>query len=91
MKHISSIVYYPQGNGQTESIDKVFGTLLMNLVKKNWNDWDEHLSTLLFFYRTILKVGTSHTPFQCIYELHLLLHVTIRVKAKPMIQNLLEL
>ncbi len=33
--HMSSTVYYPQGNGQAESTNKVFGTLLMKLVKKS--------------------------------------------------------
>ncbi len=49
-KHTSSIVYYSQGNGQVESINKAFGTLLTKLINENWNDWDEHLSTLLFLY-----------------------------------------
>jgi hypothetical protein len=50
LKHTSSIVYYPQGNGQAESTNKVFGTLLTKLVNENKNDWDEHLSTFLFSY-----------------------------------------
>jgi len=38
LRHISSIVYYPQGNGQAEFIDKVFGTLFTKLVNDNRND-----------------------------------------------------
>ncbi len=38
LRHISYIVYYPQGNGQVESTNKVFGTLFTNLVNENWND-----------------------------------------------------
>jgi transposase InsO family protein len=38
LRHINSIVYYPQGNGQRESINKVFGTLFTKLVNENWND-----------------------------------------------------
>jgi hypothetical protein len=34
-KHISSIIYYLQGNGQVESTNKVFGTLLTKLVNEN--------------------------------------------------------
>jgi len=49
-KHTSFIVYYPQGNGQTKSTNKVFGTLLTKLVNENKNDWDEHMSTILFSY-----------------------------------------
>jgi hypothetical protein len=38
LKHTSSIVYYPQGNGQVESTKKVFGTLLTKSVNENQND-----------------------------------------------------
>jgi hypothetical protein len=38
LKHPNFIVYYPQGNGQVESINKVFGTLLTKLVHENQND-----------------------------------------------------
>jgi len=34
-KHISYIIYYLQGNGQVESTNKVFGTLLSKLVNEN--------------------------------------------------------
>jgi hypothetical protein len=78
LRHINFIVYYPQGYGQVESINKIFGKLLMKLMKDNWNDWDEHLSTIFLFYITTFKVGTNHTPFQFIYGLHSLLHVTIQ-------------
>jgi tRNA(Ile2) C34 agmatinyltransferase TiaS len=38
LKHTSSIVYYPQGNGQVESTNKVFDTLLTKLMNENQND-----------------------------------------------------
>ncbi len=75
LRHTNFIVYYPQGNGQVESTNKVFSTLLTKLVNEKWNDRDEHLSIILFSYKTTFKVGTSHMPFQLIYGLHLLLHV----------------
>ncbi len=33
------------------------------------------MSRILFSYRTIYKVGTSHTPFQFVYGLHPLLPI----------------
>ncbi len=63
MRHTSSTIYYPQGNEQVESINKVFGTLLTKLVNENRNEWDEHLSIVLFSYQTAYNVGISHTPF----------------------------
>jgi hypothetical protein len=38
LKHVSSIVYYPQGNGQAKSTNKVLGTLLTKLVNESQND-----------------------------------------------------
>jgi hypothetical protein len=55
LRHINSTTYYPQGNGQVESTNKDFGTLLTKLINENGSGWDEHLSTILFSYRTIYK------------------------------------
>jgi hypothetical protein len=38
MKHVSFATYYPQGNGQDESTNKVFKTLLAKLVNENKRD-----------------------------------------------------
>ncbi len=38
LKHTNSTIYYPQGNGQAKSINKVFGTLLTKLLSENQND-----------------------------------------------------
>jgi hypothetical protein len=35
LKHTNFIIYYPQGNGQAESTNKVFGTLFTKLVNEN--------------------------------------------------------
>jgi hypothetical protein len=54
---------------KAESTNKIFGTLLTKLVNENRNDWDEHLSTILFSSRTIFKVGINQIPFQLVYRL----------------------
>ncbi len=36
--HISFIVYYPQGNGQVESTNKIFVTFITKFVNNNRND-----------------------------------------------------
>jgi len=73
LRHTSSILYYPQGNGQIESTNKVFGTLLTKLVNENQNDWDEHMSAILFSYKIVFQVRTDYTSFQLVYGLHPLL------------------
>ncbi len=37
-KHTNFIDYYPQGNGQVEFTNKVFGTLLTKLINEKKND-----------------------------------------------------
>jgi hypothetical protein len=69
IKHTSFIVYYPQGNGQVESTNKVFGTLLTKLVY----DWDEHLPQSYFHIKLLTKLEPVIPPFELVYGLHPLL------------------
>jgi len=75
LKHVSSITYNPQGNGQVESTDKVISRLLTKLVNEKKTNWDEHLSTILFSYKIAYKVATSYTPYQLVYDLHPLMPI----------------
>jgi hypothetical protein len=59
MKHVSSTTCYLQGNGQVKSTNKVLWTLLTKLVSENRTYWDEHVSTMLFSYKTTYKVITN--------------------------------
>jgi hypothetical protein len=74
LKHVSSTTYYLQKNGQDESTNKVFGTLLTKLISENRTNWDEHLSTLLFSYIIVDKVATRYTPYQLVYGLSIDAH-----------------
>jgi hypothetical protein len=47
-QHTNSTTYYPQGNDQVKSTNKVIRLLLTKLMNKNCMDWDEHLHTILF-------------------------------------------
>jgi hypothetical protein len=66
---VKSTTYYHEGNGHAKSTNKVLGTLLTKLVSENRTDWDEHLSIVLFSYRTTYKT-TRYTPYQLVYGLH---------------------
>jgi hypothetical protein len=75
LKHVCSTTYYPQGNGQAKSINKVIGRLLTKLVNEKRTNWDEHLSTILFSYRTTYKVVIGYTPYWLVYGLHPLMPI----------------
>jgi hypothetical protein len=83
VRHTNSTIYYPQGNGQVKSTNKVFGILFTKLVNENQNNWDEHLSTILFSYWISFKVGIVHIPFQLVYGLYPLLHTKYMLPSKP--------
>jgi hypothetical protein len=48
---------------------------LTKLVSENRIDWDEHMSTLLFSYKTTYKIATMYTPYQLMYGLHPLMPI----------------
>ncbi len=75
LKHVSLITYYPQGNGQAKSTNKIIGRLLTKLVNEKRTNWDEHVFTILFSYRITYKVVTSYTPYQLVYGLHPLMPI----------------
>jgi hypothetical protein len=67
---MTSTIYYPQGNGQVKSMNKIIGSLLTKLVNENRTNWDEHLHTVLYVYHTTFKVTAIHTSFQLVYGLY---------------------
>lgn len=67
LKHTSSTIYYPHGNGQAKSTNKMIKALLTKLVNENMNYWDEHLYKLLFLYPTTFKMAMSYTPYKLVY------------------------
>ncbi len=72
---MNSTTYYLQGNEQIESTNKVFRTPSTKLVNENRMDQDEHLSTMLFSYKSVYKVVTWYTPYQLVYGLHPLMPI----------------
>ncbi len=63
LKHVNSTTYYPYGNGQAKSTNKIIGRLLTKLINEKRTDWDEHTSTILFSYKTTYKVAIGYTPY----------------------------
>jgi hypothetical protein len=43
---------------------------LTKLINVNKIDWDKHLSTMFFSYKTTYKVAIRYTPYQLMYGLH---------------------
>jgi len=49
LKHVNSITYYPQGNGQAKFTNKIISRLLTKLVNEKKTNLNEHLSISFVF------------------------------------------
>ena len=62
-EHCMSSTYHPQTNGLTERFNQTLQTALVKLVNNTQNDWDEHISSVLFAYRTAKQKATKLSTF----------------------------
>ncbi|XP_070025310.1 uncharacterized protein [Nicotiana sylvestris] len=69
--------YYPVGNGQTESTNKVIINNLKKLLEESKGNWPEVLPGVLWAYRTTAKTSTGETPFSLVYGAETLIPVEI--------------
>jgi transposase InsO family protein len=59
--------YYPQSNGWVEEVNKVLKTMLQRMVNKNKTNWHHMLFSVLWAYRTTMKMATGFTPFHLVH------------------------
>ena len=69
LDHGRSSPYYPQANGQAESINHILKTMLQRMVGKHKSNWHIQLFSALWAYRTTTKTAIRFTPFQLVYGL----------------------
>ena len=67
VKYMHSSPYYPQCNGLVEKVNGILVKIISKQVKDKPKDWDKHLSTALWAYRTSFKVSTQFTLFHLVY------------------------
>ena len=61
------IAHHSQTNDLTERFNQTLQASLIKLDNSNQNDWHEHLSAILFAYRTSVQKATKLTPFEFMY------------------------
>lgn len=67
-EHRKTTTYYPQGNGQGESRNKVLKVILTKTITAIHTNWDQNLSFGLWAYRTPYKAITQYTPFSLVFR-----------------------
>src|SRR5436190_19747975 len=66
IKHKLSSPYHPQTNGLVERFNKTLCESLAKVSRKE-DEWDEHIESVLFAYRTTRHNTTKKTPFFMVY------------------------
>jgi len=63
-----SMTYYPQGNGLSESSNKILITIIKKVLSENKRSWHVHLKYTLWENRIGMKRSIGTSPFQMVYE-----------------------
>ncbi|MCO5566819.1 hypothetical protein L7F22_020500 [Adiantum nelumboides] len=79
IKHVHSTPYYPQCNGLVEKTNGVLCKIITKHVRDRPQDWDKHLTTALWAYRTSFKVSTQFTPYHLVYGQEALLPIEVEL------------
>jgi len=74
-----SSLYYPQANGQVESINKVLKRMIQRMIGKHKTNWNLMLFPALWAYQTSAKMAIGFTPFQLVYGLEFVLPIECNI------------
>jgi transposase InsO family protein len=81
IKLLSSLLYYPQANGQAESSNKTLIKLIKKKIEENPKRWHEVLSEALWAHRISKHSATKVTPFDLVYGQEVILLVEVNLDA----------
>ena len=65
--HRISSTYHPPINGLDERMNQTLKGALVKFVNENQNDWDVHIKSILFTYRTSKNDSTKFIPFELMF------------------------
>ena len=88
VKHVMSLAYHPQSNGQAEISNREIKNILEKTVNASRKDWSIKLEDALWAYRIAYKSPIRMSPYKIIYGKQCHLPLELEYKAMWAIKNL---
>ena len=80
---ILTTAYHPQGDGQTEIMNKAIEKMIRAFCVGLQNDWDEYLDLLEFAYNSAVNTTTGYSPFFLNYGREPARPIDVALDVKP--------